>query len=67
MLCISLVLTGLLGILQEQTYKKYGPHWREGVFYTVRACNVINIVTALTRYILALPLSASLCLPHSRY
>lgn len=36
MLSISLLLTGILGILQEQTYKKYGPCWREGVFYTVR-------------------------------
>jgi len=34
MLSISLFLTGILGILQEQTYKKYGPCWREGVFYT---------------------------------
>lgn len=35
MLTTSLLLTGVLGVLQEQTYKKYGPCWREGVFYTV--------------------------------
>ena len=35
MLTISLLLTGVLGVLQEQTYKKHGPCWREGVFYTV--------------------------------
>jgi len=34
MLTISLFLTGILGVLQEKTYKKYGPCWKEGVFYT---------------------------------
>ncbi|KAI0763779.1 UAA transporter family-domain-containing protein [Trametes elegans] len=34
MLTVSLVLTGILGVLQERTYTKYGPHWKEGVFYT---------------------------------
>ncbi|KAK7460683.1 golgi uridine diphosphate-N-acetylglucosamine transporter [Stygiomarasmius scandens] len=34
MLVLSLVLSGILGILQEKTYKKYGPCWKEGVFYT---------------------------------
>ncbi|KAI0313280.1 UAA transporter family-domain-containing protein [Amylostereum chailletii] len=34
MLTASLVLTGILGMLQERTYKRYGPCWREGVFYT---------------------------------
>ena len=35
MLIVSLFLTGVLGILQEQTYKKYGPCWKEAIFYTV--------------------------------
>ncbi|KAJ7695726.1 UAA transporter [Mycena rosella] len=34
MLVTSLVLTGLFGLLQERTYKRYGPCWKEGVFYT---------------------------------
>ncbi|KAG9217699.1 hypothetical protein CCMSSC00406_0003612 [Pleurotus cornucopiae] len=34
MLFASLFLTGFLGLLQERTYKKYGPCWQEGVFYT---------------------------------
>ncbi|KAF9069192.1 UAA transporter [Rhodocollybia butyracea] len=34
MVVASLLLTGILGVLQEQTYKKYGPCWKEGVFYT---------------------------------
>jgi hypothetical protein len=37
MLVASLFLSGWLGMLQEQTYELYGPHWREGMFYTVRA------------------------------
>ncbi|KAF5361014.1 hypothetical protein D9756_004835 [Leucocoprinus leucothites] len=34
MLIVSLFCTGLLGLLQEKTYRKHGPCWREGVFYT---------------------------------
>jgi len=34
MLVISLLLTSALGLLQERTYQKYGPCWREGVFYS---------------------------------
>ena len=36
MLTVSLFLTGMLGLLQERTYTRYGPCWKEGVFYTVR-------------------------------
>jgi solute carrier family 35 (UDP-xylose/UDP-N-acetylglucosamine transporter), member B4 len=35
MMVVSLFCTGLLGLLQERTYGKYGPCWREGIFYTV--------------------------------
>ncbi|KAF4617397.1 hypothetical protein D9613_006015 [Agrocybe pediades] len=34
MLVVSLLCTGVLGVLQEKTYTKYGPCWKEGVFYT---------------------------------
>ncbi|PPR00458.1 hypothetical protein CVT24_004519 [Panaeolus cyanescens] len=34
MMVVSLFCTGMLGILQERTYGKYGPCWKEGVFYT---------------------------------
>jgi len=34
MLVVSLFLTAFLGLLQEKTYKRYGPCWKEGVFYT---------------------------------
>ena len=32
---LSLLLSGVLGTLQETTYRRYGSHWKEGVFYTV--------------------------------
>ncbi|KIM34087.1 hypothetical protein M408DRAFT_59453, partial [Serendipita vermifera MAFF 305830] len=31
---LSLLLSGVLGTLQETTYRRYGSHWKEGVFYT---------------------------------
>ncbi|KAF9653316.1 UAA transporter [Thelephora ganbajun] len=34
MLIASLFATAILGILQERTYRVYGPCWREGIFYT---------------------------------
>ncbi|KAF7297120.1 Glucooligosaccharide oxidase [Mycena indigotica] len=34
MLTASIVLTGVVGLLQEWTYTTYGPCWQEGVFYT---------------------------------
>ncbi|KDQ61653.1 hypothetical protein JAAARDRAFT_123135 [Jaapia argillacea MUCL 33604] len=34
MLTISLVMTAVLGLLQERVYVRYGPCWREGVFFT---------------------------------
>ncbi|KAF8630966.1 hypothetical protein AX17_005322 [Amanita inopinata Kibby_2008] len=34
MLIVSSIFTGVLGLLQECTYKTYGPCWKEGVFYT---------------------------------
>ncbi|CAE6462045.1 unnamed protein product [Rhizoctonia solani] len=32
-LAFSLLGSGVLGLYQEQTFAKYGPHWKEGVFY----------------------------------
>ncbi|EUC55678.1 UDP-N-acetylglucosamine transporter, putative [Rhizoctonia solani AG-3 Rhs1AP] len=31
---LSLLGSGVLGLYQERTFAKYGPHWKEGVFYT---------------------------------
>lgn len=35
MLTIALIISSLLGLLQEDTYQKYGSEWREGLFYSV--------------------------------
>ena len=35
MLILASLLTGYYGMLQERTYNRYGPHWKEGLFYTV--------------------------------
>ncbi|EJU03765.1 UAA transporter [Dacryopinax primogenitus] len=30
----GLFISGILGMRQEETYKRYGPQWQEGLFYT---------------------------------
>ena len=35
LLVLALLASSSLGLLQERTYKKYGNHWREGLFYSV--------------------------------
>jgi UDP-xylose/UDP-N-acetylglucosamine transporter B4 len=42
-LLVSIFLSGALGALQETIFTKYGPHWEESVFYSVRACLVPQI------------------------
>ncbi|KAG0354663.1 golgi uridine diphosphate-N- acetylglucosamine transporter [Podila minutissima] len=34
MLTIAMIISSLLGLLQEATYQKYGSEWREGLFYS---------------------------------
>ncbi|KAG0089044.1 golgi uridine diphosphate-N- acetylglucosamine transporter [Podila epicladia] len=34
MLTIAMIISSLLGLLQESTYQKYGSEWREGLFYS---------------------------------
>ncbi|KAF9928402.1 golgi uridine diphosphate-N- acetylglucosamine transporter [Linnemannia zychae] len=34
MLTAALIISSLMGLLQESTYRKYGAQWREGLFYT---------------------------------
>lgn len=34
-LSIALVLSSVLGLFQEETYKRYGKAWQEGLFYSV--------------------------------
>lgn len=60
MLTISLFCSGLLGILQERTYAKYGPCWKEGVFYTVSLIiwlfYLIHFLTHWNQHVLSLPI-----------
>ncbi|KAF9575753.1 golgi uridine diphosphate-N- acetylglucosamine transporter [Mortierella alpina] len=34
MLTVALIISSLMGLLQESTYQKYGAEWREGLFYS---------------------------------
>ncbi|KAF9906509.1 golgi uridine diphosphate-N- acetylglucosamine transporter [Linnemannia zychae] len=34
MLTIALIISSLMGLLQESTYQQYGAEWREGLFYS---------------------------------
>ncbi|GKT63702.1 AMP deaminase [Colletotrichum tofieldiae] len=33
-LFVAQVLSAIMGLYTEETYKKYGPHWRENLFYS---------------------------------
>jgi len=35
MLLSALVVSSVMGLVQESTYRKYGSEWREGLFYSV--------------------------------
>ncbi|KAF9982176.1 golgi uridine diphosphate-N- acetylglucosamine transporter, partial [Modicella reniformis] len=34
MLSVALIISSLMGLLQEATYRTYGSEWREGLFYS---------------------------------
>lgn len=69
MLSISLLLSGTLGLLQEITYKKYGPCWREGVFYTVTLSQtfILRINSLKICWDAASTLATNVHVPHQRY
>ena len=64
MLSASLLLTGALGVMQERTYSEYGPHWREGVFYTVSVSHQDLTCTLTDEYFIALPFVTIVYFPH---
>ena len=37
LLALALFLSAFLGLYQEETYRRHGTQWREGLFYTVSA------------------------------
>jgi UDP-xylose/UDP-N-acetylglucosamine transporter B4 len=40
MLTVALVISSLMGLWQEGTYKRYGAVWQEGLFYSVSLIDV---------------------------
>lgn len=60
MMIVSLFCTGLLGNLQERTYQRYGPCWKEGVFYTVHGVFIFFLHLSANNPMLAF--SCSTCL-----
>ncbi|KAG0008199.1 golgi uridine diphosphate-N- acetylglucosamine transporter [Entomortierella chlamydospora] len=47
MLSIALIVSSLMGLLQESTYKTYGSEWREGLFYSIGIFNRSTPIPAL--------------------
>ena len=41
-LALSLVFTGFLGILQDLSYRSFGQHWQEALFYAVRSHDAVG-------------------------
>ncbi len=33
-LLVAQVLSAIMGLYTEETYRKYGPHWKENLFYS---------------------------------
>jgi len=58
MLVLASLATGYYGTLQEKTYTRYGPHWREGVFYTVSRVSTFqanHLLTFQSQHLFSLP------------
>ena len=66
MMTISLFCTGWLGLLQERTYTKYGPCWKEGVFYTARGFALYPLSSSILRSVLARPVASDLHISRQR-
>jgi solute carrier family 35 (UDP-xylose/UDP-N-acetylglucosamine transporter), member B4 len=60
MLTTSCLLYAVLGMAQERAYRKYGPCWQEGVFYTVGISreerdSSLTLCISLIKHFLSLP------------
>lgn len=64
-LFIAQVLSSIMGLYTEETYKKYGPQWRENLFYShlLSLPLFIPFLPSLTRQFSRLANSAPLSLP----
>ncbi|EPE03257.1 udp-n-acetylglucosamine transporter yea4 [Ophiostoma piceae UAMH 11346] len=64
-LFIAQVLSAIMGLYTEETYKKYGPQWKENLFYShlLSLPLFIPFLPSLTRQFARLASSAPLSLP----
>jgi solute carrier family 35 (UDP-xylose/UDP-N-acetylglucosamine transporter), member B4 len=58
LLTAALFLTGFQGIVQYRVFEKYGPWWKEGMFYTVREYDNFNLVSCSIhqQHLMSLPI-----------
>jgi hypothetical protein len=56
LLTFALFLSAWLGLYQEETYRRHGKQWREGIFYTVREVVRLWLISAFPIPSFLLPL-----------
>ncbi|KAK8126291.1 UDP-N-acetylglucosamine transporter YEA4 [Apiospora kogelbergensis] len=64
-LFVAQVMSAIMGLYTEETYKKYGPHWKENLFYShlLSLPLFIPFMPSLYRQFMRLANSAPLTLP----
>ncbi|CAL3967020.1 hypothetical protein PZA11_003450 [Diplocarpon coronariae] len=64
-LFIAQVLSAIMGLYTEETYKSYGPHWKENLFYShlLALPLFVPFIPSMKRQFLKLAASAPLGLP----
>jgi UDP-xylose/UDP-N-acetylglucosamine transporter B4 len=64
-LFVAQVLSAIMGLYTEETYREYGPHWKENIFYShlLALPLFIPFLPAMHRQFLKLAASAPLGLP----
>ncbi|PQE29755.1 hypothetical protein CJF32_00000425 [Rutstroemia sp. NJR-2017a WRK4] len=66
-LFVAQVLSAIMGLYTEETYKEYGPHWKENLFYSHLLALPLfaPFIPSMHRQLLKLAASAPLTLPTS--
>ncbi|KAK7924628.1 hypothetical protein PG985_006682 [Apiospora marii] len=64
-LFVAQVMSAIMGLYTEETYKKYGPHWKENLFYShlLSLPLFLPFMPSLYRQFMRLASSAPLALP----
>ncbi|KAB8303708.1 hypothetical protein EYC80_005092 [Monilinia laxa] len=64
-LFVAQVLSAIMGLYTEETYKEYGPHWKENLFYSHLLALPLfaPFLPSMNRQLLKLAASAPLALP----